>query len=404
MPRAGADHTSRARAHYGWAQRYSKQGEAASSLAHLRRAVHYTGFGGDPGLKSWDEMFGRFTKFVVANQQIKKTAHEFHEKAAHYFSVADIDDPVRKKEYEGLLQDESNILSDATLHAKLPASYNEMVGKYGHNFELGFYEDGKIHVERFFDYKPRLDDYKDLVSMHAFMVRKHPSTPAPPRFYDKLLSSLRMPLPQPSEHDVSRVDVGSCRPDTSPFDFVNQEYVRRNEGADFNEDLNKALTTIREWGGPETRRATYTRALGLLLKVGEVWHGPNGFEDHTSRRDPTIIEASLRKSRTQVRTLVRFLVGGVKEHREQEWKVRTKREQCEFAYIYKTLADAAQLVYENTPPERPAYWTIETLLGIKREEIVQLEYAKHYIEREIYLDPGVNAQFKTYISMLREAA
>ena len=256
MPRAGADHTSRARAHYGWAQRYSKQGEAASSLAHLRRAVHYTGFGGDPNLKSWDEMFGSFTKFVVANQQTKKTAHRFHEKDAHYFSVTDINDPVRKKEYEELRQDESNILSDATLHAKLPASYNEMVLKYGPNFELGFYEDdGKIHVERFYDYKPRLEDYTDLVGMGAFMVRKHPPTPAPPRFYEQLLSSLRMPLPPPSEHDVSRVDVGSCRPDTSPFDFVDPEYVRRNDGADFNEDLKTALTTIREGGGPETRRA-----------------------------------------------------------------------------------------------------------------------------------------------------
>jgi hypothetical protein len=49
MTVAGSDPDKRAYAHYRWAKRYAAESDERSSLAHLRRAIHYTArqrFGG----------------------------------------------------------------------------------------------------------------------------------------------------------------------------------------------------------------------------------------------------------------------------------------------------------------------------------------------------------------------
>jgi hypothetical protein len=73
MTVAGSDPDKRAYAHYRWAKRYAAERDERSSLAHLRRAIHYTArqrFGGaeirlDPNLETWDTMVRKYDKFSV---------------------------------------------------------------------------------------------------------------------------------------------------------------------------------------------------------------------------------------------------------------------------------------------------------------------------------------------------
>ena len=73
MPFVGSDPDKRAYAHYRWAKRYAAESDERSSLAHLRRAIHYTArqrFGGaeiwvDPNLETWDTMVSKYASFSV---------------------------------------------------------------------------------------------------------------------------------------------------------------------------------------------------------------------------------------------------------------------------------------------------------------------------------------------------
>ena len=164
---------SRARAHYGWAKRYSKQGEVQSSIAHLSRSMHYTGFGADPDLKSWDEMFRKFTKFVVSHASLSDSDYKDRAKV---FYVTEINDRAKKQEYEKLRLDTSNILADWEFHASLPDSLSELTKKHGQNLELGWYDElsGELVTRQFYENFRPLEEkmYDQIRNKGGFMARK----------------------------------------------------------------------------------------------------------------------------------------------------------------------------------------------------------------------------------------
>jgi len=85
-----------------------------------------------------------------------------------------------------------------------------------------------------------------------------------------------------------------------------------------------------------------------------------------------------------------------KKHGES---IMTRREQCEITHIIKTLAEAAQLVYKNTPKKKPRYWNTGRLLGIEQEATLEAQCVNGYMKR----NDGFSVETEIYSAMLHEA-
>jgi hypothetical protein len=137
--------------------------------------MHYTGFGADPDLKSWDEMFRKFKLFVVAPAAVSKRAFGYYD-VAKYFNVTEINNREKKAEYEKLRRDTSNILADAEFHAPLPESLEDLTKKHGKNLELGWYDElsGELVTHQFYENHRPLEEemYNQIRNKGGFMARK----------------------------------------------------------------------------------------------------------------------------------------------------------------------------------------------------------------------------------------
>jgi hypothetical protein len=71
MPPAGQRPADRATAHYRWAERYTKRGNAGKAVAHFGRARHLE-FGAviDEKLEQWDIMINKYEKFCVKHTPV----------------------------------------------------------------------------------------------------------------------------------------------------------------------------------------------------------------------------------------------------------------------------------------------------------------------------------------------